>query len=89
MYLQIQNLCLPSTFAIQSLEIVEKFVHLSSCVKVSHEINRRRMKTILDHPELDHLSSHPDVLLTLKGRFSDNASVTALLLYACEVWSPS
>ncbi|VDP81573.1 unnamed protein product [Schistosoma curassoni] len=67
----------------EQVEIVEKFVYLSSRISagdgVSDEINARIVKTRAVYADLDHLR---DVSLAVKGRIY-NASVRTILLYAC------
>ncbi|VDO87724.1 unnamed protein product [Schistosoma margrebowiei] len=69
---------------------VEKFVYLGSCISgggcVSDEINARIVKARAAYANLGHLWRLRDVSLALKGRIY-NASVRAVLLYACETWS--
>ncbi|VDP79302.1 unnamed protein product [Schistosoma mattheei] len=72
----------------QQIEVVE-FVYLVSCISaggdVSDEINTRIMTARADYVNLDHLWRLRDVNLAVKGRIY-NASVRAVLPYACETW---
>ncbi|CAH8534076.1 unnamed protein product [Schistosoma haematobium] len=73
----------------EQIEVVEKFVHLGSCMSagggVTDEINARIMKATAAYANLGHLWRLRDVSLAVKGRIY-NASVRAVLLYACETW---
>ncbi|CAH8587907.1 unnamed protein product [Schistosoma margrebowiei] len=73
----------------EQIEVVEKFVYLGSCISagggVSDEINARIVKARVAYANLGHLWRLRDVSLAVKGRIY-NASVRAVLLYACETW---
>ncbi|CAH8849866.1 unnamed protein product [Trichobilharzia szidati] len=77
------------TLAGEPLEVVDKFVYLGSCVSagggVTDEISNRIMKARVAYINLCHLWRRRDVSLAVKGRVY-NASVRAVLLYACETW---
>ncbi|CAH8624057.1 unnamed protein product [Schistosoma bovis] len=73
----------------EQIDVVEKFVYLGSCISagggVSDEINARIVKARAAYANLSHLWRLRDVSLAVKGRIY-NASVRAVLLYACETW---
>ena len=73
----------------EQIEVVEKFVYLGSYISagggVSDEIDARIMKARAAYANLGHLWRLRDVSLAVKGRIY-NASVRAVLLYACETW---
>ncbi|CAH8526540.1 unnamed protein product [Schistosoma mattheei] len=74
----------------EQIEVVEKFVYLGSCISagggLSDEINAYIVKARATYANLGHLWRLRDVSLAVKGRIY-NASVRAVLLYACETWS--
>jgi hypothetical protein len=77
------------TLAGDTLEIVDHFIYLGSCVtagggagdEISHRIARARAA----FANLKHLWRRRDIRLTLKGRIY-RATVRAVLLYGCETW---
>ncbi|CAH8633227.1 unnamed protein product [Schistosoma margrebowiei] len=73
----------------EQIDVVEKFVYLGSCISagggVSDEINARIVKVRATYANLGHLWRLRDVSLAVKDRIY-NASVRAVLLYACETW---
>ncbi|CAH8464156.1 unnamed protein product [Schistosoma margrebowiei] len=73
----------------EQIEVVEKFVYLGRCISagggMSDEINGRIVKARAAYTNLGHLWRLRDVSLTVKGRIY-NASMRAVLLYACETW---
>ncbi|CAH8292457.1 unnamed protein product [Schistosoma rodhaini] len=73
----------------EEIEVVEKFVYLGSYISagggVSDEIDARIMKARAAYANLGHLWRLCDISLAVKCRIY-NASVRAVLLYACETW---
>jgi hypothetical protein len=77
------------TLAGDSLEFVNSFVYLGSCIAaggyIGDEIGLRIAKARLAFANLRHLWRRRDVKLALKGRVY-KATVRAVLLYGCEAW---
>ncbi|VDP42763.1 unnamed protein product [Schistosoma curassoni] len=73
----------------EQIELVEKFLYLGSCISagggVSDEIDTSIVKAKADYTNLGHLWCLRNVSLAVKVRIY-NASVIAVLLYACETW---
>ncbi|VDP81821.1 unnamed protein product [Schistosoma curassoni] len=73
----------------EQIDVVEKFVYLGSCISpgdgVSDEIDSCIVKARAAYANLGHLWRLRDVSLAVRGRIY-NASVRAVLLYACETW---
>ncbi|VDP65172.1 unnamed protein product [Schistosoma curassoni] len=71
------------------IKVIVKFVYLVSSVSagggVSDEINARIVKTRVAYANLGHLWRIRDISLAVKSRIY-NASVRAVLLYACGTW---
>ena len=73
----------------ESLEIVENFTYLGSCISsdgsVSDEVSARISKARITFANLRHLWRQKGISLDLKGRVYQ-ATVRAVLLYGCETW---
>jgi hypothetical protein len=77
------------TLAGDTLEIVDHFIYLGSCVTagggVGEEISHRIARARAAFANLKHLWRRRDIRLILKGRIY-RATVRAILLYGCETW---
>jgi exonuclease III len=77
------------TIGDETLETVESFVYLGSCIVaggvVGNEVDLRISKARLAFVNLRHLWRRRDIRLSLKGRVY-SASVRSVLLYGCETW---
>ncbi|VDO62502.1 unnamed protein product [Schistosoma margrebowiei] len=73
----------------EQIEVVEKLVYLGSCISagggMSDGIDTCLVKARAAYANLGHLWCLRVVSLAMKGRIY-NASVRAVLLYACETW---
>ena len=84
-------LCLNTSLTIQgeTLEIVDRFTYLGSCVStgcsVSDEIDARISKARIAFANLRHLWRQKGISLSLKGRVY-KTTVRAVLLYGSETW---
>ncbi|CAH8590969.1 unnamed protein product [Dicrocoelium dendriticum] len=77
------------TLAGATLEVVESFVYLGSCITaggaVGDEISMRISRAGLAFPRLRYLWRRHDIRLSIKG-WIYCATVRAVLLYGCETW---
>ena len=73
----------------EPIEVVDRYVYLSSCISVGglagNEISLRIMKARAASSNLQHLWRRRDVNLSVKGKVY-NAAVRSVLLYGSETW---
>jgi hypothetical protein len=86
----VQRPIMPLEIQGESLEFVERFTYLGSCIStdcnVANEVNARISKARIVFANLRHLWRQTGISLTLKGRVY-RATVRAVLLYGSETWS--
>ena len=77
------------TISGETLEVVDKFVYLGSCLtndgRISEEVSKRIQKARLAFSKLRHLWCRKDISLSVKGRVYA-AAVRPVLLYGSETW---
>jgi hypothetical protein len=85
----VQSLNTPLEIQGETLEVVERFTYLGSCISsdgsVSDEVNARISKARVTFANLRHLWRQKGISLGLKGRVYQ-ATVRAVLLYGSETW---